>query len=136
MKRLEQQHQTSLVSWSKNQPLGRYFPEFGNTRLFDYLFAVPNGGFRNKREAARMKAEGVKAGVSDLFLSLPAHGLHGLYIEMKAPKPHGKAPTKLQRDWLTRMSTVNYATAVCYGWDEAKTVILAYLQGQFEKVAK
>jgi hypothetical protein len=32
------------------------------------LFAVPNGGHRSKTEAARLKAEGVVAGVSDLIL--------------------------------------------------------------------
>src|SRR4051812_2913967 len=31
-------------------------------------FAVPNGGKRNAREAGRMKAMGVTAGVSDLIL--------------------------------------------------------------------
>jgi len=36
----------------------------------DFLItAVPNGGKRSKREAARLKAEGVLAGTSDLIIS-------------------------------------------------------------------
>lgn len=47
------------------------------------LYAIPNGGKRNSREAARLREEGVTAGVADLFLSIPNQHYHGLYIEMK-----------------------------------------------------
>lgn len=36
-----------------------------------FYFAVPNGGKRNAREAARMKAMGVKAGAPDLLIFGP-----------------------------------------------------------------
>lgn len=36
-----------------------------------FHFAVPNGGARNLKVAAALKAEGVLAGVSDLVLVLP-----------------------------------------------------------------
>ena len=48
------------------------------------FFSVPNGGYRNKAEAARLKAEGANAGVSDLILQLPAGKWSSLNIEMKA----------------------------------------------------
>ena len=35
------------------------------------IFSVPNGGFRNKREAAKMKSTGLLAGVSDLIVINP-----------------------------------------------------------------
>lgn len=35
------------------------------------VFAIPNGGSRNKAEAAKLKAEGVSAGVPDLFIPIP-----------------------------------------------------------------
>lgn len=44
------------------------------------LFAVPNGGHRDKREANRLKATGVVAGVSDLIWVLPNRVI---FIEMK-----------------------------------------------------
>jgi hypothetical protein len=36
-----------------------------------YWFAVPNGGHRNKVTAARLKKEGVRAGVQDLHFLVP-----------------------------------------------------------------
>lgn len=56
-----------------------------------WLHAIPNGGFRNAREAARLKAEGVTPGVADLLLPWPkidSKGIIvycGLYIEVKTP---------------------------------------------------
>ena len=47
------------------------------------FFAVPNGGLRNVRVAAQLKAEGVKAGVADLFICMPNANYHGLFIEVK-----------------------------------------------------
>ena len=38
------------------------------------LYAVPNGGYRNAREAARFKAEGVRSGVPDLCLAVSNGG--------------------------------------------------------------
>ena len=33
-----------------------------------WMFAIPNGGYRDVREATRLKKQGVKSGVSDMFL--------------------------------------------------------------------
>ena len=52
-------------------------------KLSRLLFAVPNGGARNSREAAIMKAEGVTAGVADMLLLIPRHGYGCLCIEFK-----------------------------------------------------
>jgi hypothetical protein len=46
------------------------------------VFAVPNGGKRNAREAARMVAQGTLAGVSDLVVVWPGRVA---FIELKAP---------------------------------------------------
>jgi len=46
-------------------------------------FAIPNGGLRNIQVARKLKAEGVKAGVADLFI-MQGNQLHnGLFIEVK-----------------------------------------------------
>lgn len=47
------------------------------------LFAVPNGGSRNKIEAANMKRQGVAAGVADVILLVPKKGFASLCIEFK-----------------------------------------------------
>ena len=47
------------------------------------LFAVPNGGSRNKIEAANLKRQGTKAGVSDVILLIPKGGYASLCLEFK-----------------------------------------------------
>jgi len=72
----EHQLQKSCVMWFDLQ-----FPKY----KFD-LFAVPNGGHRNKATAGKLKAEGVRAGVSDLILE--RDGFFGpiVYLELKTDK--------------------------------------------------
>jgi hypothetical protein len=67
----ESKLQRACVTWFRLQ-----YPEY-------VLFAIPNGGYRNAKEAAIMKAEGVTPGVADLFLMFPRKGYPGLFIEMK-----------------------------------------------------
>ena len=66
----EAEHQAALFRWASLVSLR--LPEL---RL---LFAVPNGGHRHRAVAARLKDEGVKAGVPDLFLPVPRGAFHGL----------------------------------------------------------
>ena len=92
----------------------------------ELLYHIPNGGLRNKATAARMKAEGVKAGVPDLCLPCPAGDHHGLYIEMKK-RDHSNGPTKEQRNWIEWLRAQGYRVVVCYGADEAIGILEEYL---------
>lgn len=83
MRHIESQIQQNCVTWFRLQ-----YPKIG--RL---LFAVPNGGARNAREAAIMKGEGVTAGVADLILLYPSGGFHSLCIEFKTPQQKQPANT-------------------------------------------
>lgn len=47
------------------------------------LYAVPNGGKRDKVTAAKLKAEGVRRGIPDLHLAVVTPSYPGLYIETK-----------------------------------------------------
>lgn len=85
---------------------------------------MPNGGSRNKIEAANLKKQGVKKGVPDLCLPVPRGVYHGLYIEMKAKK---NKPTQEQESWLKALDEQGYKTAVCWGWEAASRVITEYL---------
>lgn len=92
--------------------------------LLRLIFAVPNGGHRNVVVASKLKAEGVKRGVSDICVPIPQPPYHGAFIEMKAGK---NKLTKEQRDFLDAVKKLGYATAVCYNSQEAITYIQCYL---------
>lgn len=121
---LEATHQRALIQWAQLTRVPHNTDVEPGAVVGDYLFAIPNGGKRNAREAALMRAEGVKAGVSDLMLPLARRGWHGLWIELKAP---GGSPTQAQREWAQRMDRAGYMTAVARGWHEARELIVAYL---------
>lgn len=112
---IEQQH---LFQWAGFAE-GKY-PELR------YMFHVPNGGSRNKAEAAHLKAQGVKSGVPDICLPVPKGSKHGLWIEMKAGR---NKTTERQDAYLDFLKEHHYHVAVCYGWEEAREVILEYLGG-------
>lgn len=119
-KHIELQHQITLIKRCSYNPI-----------LRDYLFAIPNGGYRNPQEAASLKRQGVKAGVPDLCLSYPSKSSHGLYIELKRPIVKGEnkpAVTIEQRMWVERLNKVGYKAVICYGWEHAWEVLLEYLE--------
>lgn len=112
----ESQEQAWLFQWA-----GYYEQRFPELRL---LFHVPNGGRREKREAASLKRQGVKAGVPDLVLPSPHGGYCGLYIELKAGK---NKTSKEQNEWIKGLKEQGYFVTVCYGWREAADTIENYL---------
>lgn len=114
----ESEEQQAVFQWAE-------IAAYGEPKL-DLLYHVPNGGLRNKATAARMKGEGVKAGVPDIVLPVAKQGFNGLYIELKK-RDHSNGPTTLQRDWLRRLDREGYKAVVCYGSDEAIETIQEYL---------
>lgn len=52
-------------------------------KLNGRLFAIPNGGARDEVTGGKLKAEGVLAGVWDLFLAIPVGEYGGCWIETK-----------------------------------------------------
>ena len=89
------------------------------------VFHIPNGGSRNKLEAANLKRQGVRAGVSDLCFPVALRGYHGLYIEMKAGK---NKTTHNQDEWINLLANNGYCVRVCYGFYEAVSVIDWYFE--------
>lgn len=123
MKHVEHEHQVNLMTWAGWIRLPDAPDIEPGSFLSDYLHAVPNGGRRNPREGARLKAEGVKAGVSDLFLPIARQGKAGLWVELKAP---GKKPTPDQRAWLARMTRAGYRAEWCDNWTKAAAILADY----------
>lgn len=95
------------------------------------LYHIPNGGARHPATAARLKAEGVKAGVPDICLPVPRNGYAGLYIELKRRK--GGHLEDEQAEWLAALSAQGYAVAVCKGADAAIEVIEKYIAGKHQE---
>lgn len=88
------------------------------------LHAIPNGGGRSKAEAGRLKAEGVKKGVSDLSLPVARGRHHGLYMELKTA---GVPPTYDQVKWLIGSHREGYRAVIVNDMHTALGVINAYL---------
>ena len=115
----ESRIQQGCVRWFRYQ-----FPN-----LARLLFAVPNGGARDRITGAILKGEGVVAGVSDLILLVPRiiFGVaqwHGLCIEMKKP---GGYQSPEQRQWEATVNGYGYKYAVCHSLDEFINEIEDYL---------
>lgn len=117
MKHEESKLQQACVKWFRLQ-----YPMYA--RL---LFAIPNGGARNEITGSLLKAEGVVAGVPDLFLAVGRDVLaeHGLFIEMKAP--NGKV-TPRQAEMHKLLTAQGYEVVVCYSFDDFKQAIEDYLR--------
>ena len=118
-RRSEATEQETVIQWCGWQQASH--PEL------KLIYHIPNGGSRNKAEAGRLRAEGVKAGVPDLCLPVPRGGYHGLYIELK--RQRGGRASDNQVEWLDALSKQGYQVALCRGWETAAEMILKYLQG-------
>lgn len=77
------------------------------------IFAIPNGGARSITTAARLKVEGVSAGVPDLCI--PAWGM---WIEMKRQK--GGRVDEAQTDWHQYLTGIGHTVIIGKGWEDAK----------------
>lgn len=114
MNDLEHQEQKALIEWCEYKG----YP-------YNLIFAIPNGGKRHKAVAVKLKKEGVKSGVPDLFLPVPAMSYCGLFIEMKSKK--GKV-TDNQKKWIKTLIKQGFIADTCYGFDEAKDLMERYIE--------
>jgi hypothetical protein len=102
----EHQEQALFVQWFRR--------EYPGVRIL----AIPNGGGRSRSQGAKLKAEGVSAGVPDLFIP------HGeIWVEMKRAK--GGSVSAVQRDWHRYLESIDHTVIVGYGFEDARTKILS-----------
>lgn len=87
------------------------------------MFAIPNGGLRSKATAGRLKAEGVRSGVPDIFLPVASRGYHGCFLEMKVGY---NKPTDNQEQWMEALTNAGYYCIVCWSAEEALNKLLWY----------
>lgn len=116
----EASQQQALFAWA-----GLARPEYPQLK---WLHAIPNAN------SHRQVAEGVRAGIADIFLPWPVHGeriRHGLYIEMKLPKRLKEKNGGLLPDQMLfgeYAKSIGYEWFVCYGWADARDKIMEYLR--------
>lgn len=94
----EDQLQAACYQWAYNQ-----FPAIRGV-----LWAVPNGGQRNRIEAAKFKATGVTAGVHDLHLFYQ-NRFTTFEIKMK-----GNYMSEQQESWAAKISVQGGDCYLCY----------------------
>lgn len=94
------------------------------------LFAVPNGGRRDAVTGAKLKAEGVVAGVSDLILLVRGKAYGALLVEMKKP---GGRQSAAQRKWQETVTQGDeYKYVVCHSLDGFMREVRGYLENKCE----
>jgi hypothetical protein len=87
---------------------------------------VPNGGFRNAKEASIFRRMGVKRGVPDYLIFTPPPGnqlngnddvIVGVALEMK--RATGGAISAPQKRWRYKLEELSWISFVCYGHEQA-----------------
>jgi hypothetical protein len=116
----EHAHQRAFFGWLNMMKYREVHP------LAHMAFAIPNGGKRDAITAARLKAEGVKAGVADICYPVP-NKYHSLWVELK--KPLVGRLSEDQSDWAVYMRTCGHAVCTAFGWRAARQAFLEYTAG-------
>jgi hypothetical protein len=112
----EHEQQKMLFRWANFHP------------MLKLMFAIPNGTRTTPWIARRMKEEGLKAGVPDIFLPIPVYPWHGLFIELK--RADGGTVRPIQKAWLKALGELDYHCCIANGFEEAKTIIINYIEGK------
>jgi hypothetical protein len=101
----EHLEQVRLVSW------------FRKTYPSVRIFAIPNGGGRSMAQGAALRAEGVSAGVPDLFVPEWC-----LWVEMK--RSTGGTVSPAQKDWIAYLEGIGHRVIVGRGFEDAKEQVI------------
>lgn len=102
--------QQAVVQWFRLQ-----YPRY-------IIAAIPNGGFRNAKEATIMKREGILAGFSDLII-IAEHNV--LFLEVKTPD--GRLSEK-QKEFQRKVCALGFEYMVCRSFDESALAIERWLK--------
>ena len=100
----EHMEQREFVSW------------FRKTHNPVRIFAIPNGGSRSRSVGAKLKVEGVSAGVPDLYIPE-----WRMWIEMKTAD--GGTVSTVQRSWLDYLVAIGDCVIVAHGCEDARRKI-------------
>jgi len=119
----ERTEQVAVMDWWE-----KAYPKY-----YECLFSIPNGaqlaGNQKKRaiQMNALKAEGLKPGVSDLFLMVARGGYHGLFIEMKDRGKTKCSVTDTQWEHIRSAREQGYRAEWCAGCDNAIKLLREYM---------
>lgn len=121
----ESQEQAALIQW---------WGPWARLKGIDHrlLFSIPNGAFFGHDalgasiQMAKLKREGLRDGVCDLFLALPVNGAHGMFLEMK--RREKATVSDDQKTMIGLFQDQGYRALVCRGWDDGRIAIETYLR--------
>ena len=105
-----------LFNWISEQEIQH--PEF------KWIAHIPNGGRRDVRTGAKLKAQGVRTGIYDYLWLLPRGGFHGAVMELKKRK--GGYLEDSQKNWRDWALQNGYCWQRCNGAEEAKAFFAWY----------
>jgi len=113
----------NILKWNEKD-----FPELA------YIFAIGNGGLRDKRTGAKMKAEGVKRGVPDIMIpimtskqfghNMLGYSMGGCFLETKTEKGVMSKEQKAYRLFLIEQG---YEHIICRSVPELVSATENYL---------
>lgn len=106
----ESKIQQAVVQWFRLQ-----YPKY-------IIAAVPNGGYRNTKEAAIMQREGILAGFSDLII-IAQHNV--LFVEMKTKD--GLQSDK-QKEFQNKVSRLGFEYVICRSFEQSVLAIERWLK--------
>lgn len=94
------------------------------------IFSTLGGGYRNPREAAKLKREGARPGIPDLVIPYARKGYHGLYIEVKRP---GGVLSKQQKSFMRFLNDNGYLAIMLADATEIVNCVLDYVGENYIK---
>ena len=122
----EDTEQIRLFCWAALPDTQEKYPEL------KWMFHIPNGGYRNKRLAGKLRAMGVKRGVPDICLPIRRGAFPALWIELKRPAIKNVQRAGILRNeqgpWLDHLHAQGHAKMKCVGWEAARDTIVSYLE--------
>lgn len=131
--RLAADTKSSYTEPGRAQELSRVNDRISSLR---WLFAIHNQGHGDRTRGSIAKAEGIKAGVFDLFLPVPRYfrGAHngampatnycGLFVELKVGY---NQPSAEQLAFQAFARSMGFSAEIAWGWIEARAKLLTYL---------
>lgn len=112
---IESQIQIQMVDWFKVE-----YPQY-------IISHTPNGGYRNSREAAIFKREGVLAGFPDLTIIANSAVL---FVEVKTKTGR---QSELQKDFQTKVERLGFPYVICRSLQEFALTVSKWLKEDEKK---